>query len=177
MKFIDWYYSTWLGGKHLEFLLWLDTKRKIKVNYLTPGEVQQIVREYSLISRGVVEVKSKVNSLVRARSKEEYRKTLEEIEDLLPLAERDPNSAEGQFANLIRRTYDTKSNIDVVTATDRAKMVEKKIQAVKELQEHKAQRDMLREVRKLHTEGKKDEADKLFKEWEDKYGRQRTRRR
>lgn len=172
-KLSNWYYGTTVGGWHLEFLLWLDRKRS-KPKFLTPGEVQQIIREYSLIDRGVTEMKLKVNSLVRSKNKEEYHKTLSQIENLIDFSKRDPNSAEGKFAEILKQTIVRKNKLgheqDVITATDRAKMIDKKIQQVYELQEHVVKRNMLRQIRKLRTEGKLEEADKLFKEWADKYG-------
>lgn len=174
LKFINWYYSTTLGGLHLEFLLWWDRKND-KPNYLSYREAQQIIRQYSLLDRGVTEMKQKVNLLVRAKSKEEYHAKLSEFDNLIDLAERDPDSAEGKFAALLKQSVVRKNNLgheqDVITATDRAHMIDKKIQAVKELQEHKAMRDMLRNIRNLRTEGKNKEADILFKEWQIKYGK------
>lgn len=171
-KILNWYYSTYVGGKHLELLLWLD--RRNDNYYLKPTEVQQIVRQYSLLDKGVKEIKSRVNTLVRSKTKEEYHSALSEIENLIDFAQRDANSAEGQFAELLRRTSVNK-NIDVVTATDRAKMIDKKIQYVYELQDHVVKRNMLREIRKLRNEGKNAEADKLMQEWQGKYGRQGSR--
>lgn len=168
-KFLNWYYSTALGGQHLEFLLWLD-RRTSKPKYLTPKEVQQIVRQYSLLDNGVKEVKNKINNLVKARTKEEYRATLSDIENLIDLAQKDTNSAEGQFANFLQQTVVRKGGQDITSATDRAKMIETKIQAVYELRDHIVMRNKLREIRKLRTEGKNEEADKLFQEWNKIYG-------
>lgn len=181
LKFLNWYYSTTLGGLHLEFLLWWDRKNPKPTYYLNPGEVQQIIRQYSLLDRGVTEMKHKVNALVRSKSKEEYHNKLTEIENLVDLAQRDPNSAEGKFAELLKQTVVRKNKLgqeqDVLTATDRAKMIDKKINQVYELQDHVVMRNKLREIRKLRTEGKNEEADKLFKEWNEKYGRQGSRHR
>lgn len=177
-KFLNWYYSSTLGGWHLEFLLWWDRKNP-EPTYLNFREVQQIIRQYSLLDRGVTEMKMKVNTLVRAKTKEEYHQTLNEIENLIDLAQRDPNSPEAKFAALLKQTAGRKNSLgqeqDVMTATDRAKMIDKKIQNVYELQDHVVMRTMLRNIRKLRTEGKTEEADKLFKEWNEKYGRQGSR--
>lgn len=173
-ELVNWYYSTALGGLHLEFLLWWDQKNE-KPSYLSYREAQQIIRQYSLLDRGVTEVKQKVNSLVRARSKEEYHSKLSEISNLVDLAQRDPNSAEGKFAELLKQTVVRKNSLgqeqDVITATDRARMINTKIKAVQELQEHKIMREMLRKIRNLRTEGNNETADLLFKEWQEKYGK------
>ena len=178
LRFTNWYYSTTLGGWHLEFLLWWDRKND-KPNYLSYREAQQIIRQYSLLDRGVTEVKQKVNALVRARSKEEYHAKLSEFDNLIDLAERDPDSAEGKFAALLKQTVVRKNNLgqeqDVITATDRARMIDTKIKAVYELQEHKIMRDMLRNIRNLRTEGKNEEANLLFKEWQEKYGKNKRK--
>lgn len=173
-KLQDWYFSTYLGGKHLELLLWWDSKNPTST-YLSTRETNQIIRKYSLIDRGVTEMKQKVNALVQARSKEEYHSKLKEIENLIDLAQRDPNSAEGKFAEFLKQTVARKNKLgneqDVITATDRARMIDTKIKAVYELQDHKVMREQLRKIRNLRTEGKNEEADKLFKEWNAKYGR------
>lgn len=179
LKLTNWYYSTALGGRHLEFLLWLDSKRDTRTNYLSYREAQQIIRQYSLVDRGVTEMKSKVNALIRARTKEEYHAKLSEFDNLIDLAERDPDSAEGKFAALLKQTVVRKNSLgqeqDVMTATDRARMIDTKIKAVQELQQHKAMRDMLRSIRNLRTEGRNEEADLLFKEWQEKYGKNKRK--
>lgn len=174
LKFQNWYYSTTLGGWYLEFLLWWDRKND-QPSYLSYRETQQIIRQYSLLDRGVTEMKGKINTLIRARTKEEYHEKLSEIENLISLAERDPDSPEGKFAEILRQTTVRKNNLgneqDVITATDRARMIDTKIKAVYELQDHKVMRDQLRTIRNLRTEGKNEEADKLMKEWQTKYGK------
>lgn len=177
----DWYYSSWLGGKHLEFLLWLDSRKQERNYYLTPQAAQQIIRQYSLLDRGVVEMKGSINKLVMSKSKEEYDALFKEVDNLIDFAAGDSESPQARLADLLRSVHVRKNKEgneqDVITATDRAKMIEKKIEGVREYQEHVKQRNMLREVRQLRTAGKNEEADKLFKEWQDTYGRSRTNNR
>ena len=62
-KLINWFYTTRLGGLYFDFLLWSDRRKERKqLRYLTPKEIAQVVRQYSLIREGVKEVKSKVHS-------------------------------------------------------------------------------------------------------------------
>lgn len=169
-RFLGWFCGTFLGGLFFEFLLWLD-RRKERKHFLNYKEVAQIIREYSLLDEGMKQIKTKVNSLIVTKSADEYNKLLLEIEDMVTLAERDTNHPKSQLADLLRDMYTKKGNQDIVTLTDRAKMVDQRIQDMYELQNHVAKRQLLREIRKLRTEGNNEKADELKKEYDTKYGR------
>lgn len=175
------YYSSWLGGKHLEVLLWLDYRKSRKNYKLTPSEVQQVIRKYSLLNQGVIEMKYSINNLLKSRTKEEYDNLFREVDNLIEFAQESKDSEKAKAIEFVR-TAAVKKNKDgieqdVITATDHAKMIEKKIEHVKEWQEHTKKRNMLREVRKLKAAGLNEEADKLFKEWQVLYGSARTNNR
>lgn len=176
-KLKDLYYSSWFGGKHLELLLWLDN-RKTNTNYLTYKETQQIVRQYSLLNQGVLDMKATINNIVKSKNKEEYHNFLIKKENLISLAEGNENSSKGHLSKILKNIHVNKNKEgheqDVITATDRAKMIQKKIEFVYELQEHVKQRNMLREIRKLRQTGQKTEADKLFEKWQEIYGNSRS---
>lgn len=172
LKFKDWFYGTWLGGKYLELLLWLDEVNSTDdIRYLTPKEMAQIIRESSKISEGTVLMKQNINKLVASKDKNEYHKVLSEIDELIQFAQGDDKSVQGHFAAIARQMYVKKGSQDIVTATDRAKMIDQRIQDMYELQEQRARQGMWRQIRKLRTEGKLIEADKLQEEWMKKYGR------
>lgn len=100
-KLVNWFYSTWLGGLYFELLLWLDRRNEKKqLRYLTPKEMAQIVRQYSILGEGVKEIKSKVNTLIQSRNKEEYDKVLKEIDDMVVLAELKPDDPKAQMNTL-----------------------------------------------------------------------------
>lgn len=170
-RVINWLYTTWLGGVYFDFLLWLDRrKEKKRLRYLTPKEVAQVVRQYSLVGEGVKEVKSKIHTLVQSRTKEEYEKTLSEINDMVALAERGANAPQSQVTNFLKSNMDF-SNSDIKTTTDRAKMVEKRISDMYELQEDRLKRVALRAIRTANKQGNTELANKLQEEWMNKYGR------
>lgn len=173
-RFLGWFYGTFLGGLFFEFLLWVD-RRKERKHFLNYKEVAQIVREYSLLDEGMKQIKSKVNSLIVTKSADEYNKLLLEIEDMVTLAERDTNHPKSQLADLLRDMYTKKGNQDIVTLTDRAKMVDKRINDMKELQQDKLKRQLLRKIRKFRIEGNTEEVEKLEQEFKEKYGRTNTR--
>jgi ribosomal protein L17 len=137
---------------------------------LTPKEMAQVIRQYSLIGEGVKEVKHKVHALVQSRTKEEYEKTLSEIQDMVTLAERDANAPQSQVTSFLKSNMDF-SNSDIKSTTDRAKMVEKRINDMYELQEDKLKRTALRQIRQANKEGNTELANKLQEEWMKKYGR------
>lgn len=168
---MDKFYATFLGGFYLEFLLWLDGTRDDK-KYLTPKQMAQIVRESSKLAEGTLAIKTKVNALLSSRNKAEYELRLSEIQDLLPLSEyQDTNSSRATYVNFLRSIGDTSKIVDVETATDRAKMIDKKIEAVYELQDYNAKRQLAKSIKKLTLEGNQEEANKLRQEFKRKYGR------
>jgi hypothetical protein len=164
-KLINWFYTTWLGNLYFELLLWLDRRNEKKqLRYLTPKEMAQIVRQYSLLGEGVKEVKSKVNTLIASRTKEEYDKVLKEIDDMVTLAEREANDPKAQFASFLKSNMDF-SNSDIKNTTDRAKMINKRIDDMKELHKDIEKRRKLRLARQLRKEGKLQDALEIEKEF------------
>lgn len=170
-KLINWFYTTRLGNLYFEFLLWRDRQNdRASLRYLTPKEIQQIVRQYSILGEGVKEVKGKVNKLVESRTKEEYDKVLREIEDMVSLAERDTEDPKAQFVTFLKSRMDLTPS-DIKSVTDRAKMVERRINDMKELQDHKVKRDLIKSIRKAKKDNNLELADKLEQEFKEKYGR------
>lgn len=170
----NWFYGTYLGGLYFEFLLWLDRRNKPS-KLLTPKEMAQIVRESNKTYDGVSELKSKVRSLVESNTSEEYHKTMCEIEDMMSLSYGDPNSDKAKFASLLRNTYDLKKIVDIENNTERAKMVDKRIEDMHELHNHIAKRNLLREIRSARVEGNSEQANKLEQEFLTTYGRSNSR--
>lgn len=173
-RLLTWFFSTSLGGLYFEFLLWLDRKRSNPTKYLTPKEMAQIVRESNKTYDGVSKVKKKIKELVNSKSSEEYHKILCEIEDLTKLATYEEGTSQAQFSKLLRSTYDLK-NKDIITHTDKAKMIDKRIQDMRELWDDKNKRQLLRGIRQARKEGNTELADKLQTEFNNKYGRSGTR--
>jgi hypothetical protein len=165
------FYGSFLGGLYLELLLWLDRKGEDK-KYLTPKQMSQIIRESSKLAEGTLAIKKKVNALVNSRTKEEYELTLSQLSDLLPLSEyEDRNSARAKYTEFLSKVGNVKKIVDVENATDRAKMIEKKIEATYELQAHVAKRNLLRELRKARVNKDEALAATLEKQYKEKYGR------
>lgn len=172
MSLKDWFYSTWAGGAYLEFLLWVDRRKSPKeTRYLTPKEMATIIRESHKIAEGTELMKQRINNLVTSKDKAGYEVALSGVEELIQFAKGDSNTAQGQFAAIARQMYVKKGSQDIVTATDRAKMVDQRILDMYELQDQRARQQMWRKIRKLRNEGKMHEADGLLKEWRTKYGR------
>jgi len=170
-KIMDKFYATFLGGFYLEFLLWLDGTRDEK-KFLTPKQMAQIVRESNKLAEGTLAMKTKVNALLSSKTKGEYEVRLSEIQDLLPLSEyQDANSTRATYVKFLRSIGDTTKIVDVENATDRAKMIDKKIDAVYELQDYNAKRQLAKAIKKHIQEGNQEEADKLRQEFKRKYGR------
>lgn len=170
-KIMDKLYSTFLGGLYLEFLLWLDGTKNEK-KYLTPKQMAQIIRESSKLAEGTLAIKTKVNALLSSKTKGEYEVRLSEIQDLLPLSEyQDANSTRATYVNFLKSIGDVTKIVDVENATDRAKMIDRKIEAVYELQRYNEKRKLAKDIKELVALGNTEMANKLKDELRKKYGR------
>jgi pyruvate/2-oxoglutarate/acetoin dehydrogenase E1 component len=171
-KILNLFYGTYLGGLYFDFLLWLDRKSNKKaIKYLTPKEMATIVKESNKIHTGVAIIKQKVNSLVNSKSREEYHEILCEIEDLTTLSHRNNTSEVAKFSKMLRDTYVKKGNKDITTHTEMAKMIDQRIEDIKELWEHQAKRQLLRDIRKAGAASDTQLLNKLQLEYKSKYGR------
>lgn len=169
-KILYWFYSTWLGGKYLEFLLWKDGQNE-KVEMTNSKQVNEIViqAQQLLYKEGIANIKKKVNSIVNSGTKEEYDQKLKGLEDLMPLAERDDEKLK-QVKQALFQAYVVKDK-DIKNSTDFAKMIDQKIEDTKKLWAHKEKRDILRKIRKLKTSGEMEQAAQLEQEFFNRYGR------
>lgn len=172
-RVMNWIYSTWIGDLYFKYLVWLDSKDdKSNIRYLTPGEAATIIREYSLVAEGVIKVKGKVNKLVSAKSKEEYHRVLNEIENMVLLASdpADEDPARAQFANVIRQMAVKKGNRDIVTPQDKLNMIHQRIEDYNELHAHINKRTLMRQLRKAKQNNDLEEVKRLELEFQEKYG-------
>lgn len=169
-RLLHWFYSTWLGGKYLEFLLWIDEQNEPQ-RVITPQEVQQIViqAQQLLYREGVANIKRRVNSIVNAKTKEEYDEKLKQLEDLMPLAEREDDKLK-EMKQALFRAY-VKTGKDIKNSKDHARMIEQKIEDTKRLWKHKEKRELLRKIRKLKVSGDLQQAQELEQEFFEKYGK------
>jgi antitoxin component HigA of HigAB toxin-antitoxin module len=177
----------WFIGLYYEFLLWLDNFQGSDTNVgtifggnsgITNKEVSRAVLEIQKIAyrEGVGRIKNKVNTLVAARTGEEYHKVLSEIENLMDFAkETDPKKLE--LMRILRQAVVFTGDRDIKTSTDKAKAVQKRIEHYQELGEHIQSRTMLRAIRKAHNEGNFELASSLEKAWKEKYGKIYRKRR
>ena len=168
---MNWLYSTYLGSLYLEFLLWLDSKKtKTPTKFLTPKEIAQVIRSYNLVSEGVTKMKYAINDLVNSKSKEEYNNILYQIENMLTFADEEANTDKAQLVYSLKEIYTKKGNKDIITATDRAKMIDQRINDMKELCDDKAKRQLLRDIRKAGEAKNTQLLSKLQTEFKTKYG-------
>ncbi len=178
--------KNWITGKYYEFLLWHDNisgNSDVSIGPIFGGstfkvspEVAQAVLELREIAyrEGVGKIKHKINTLVKVKTKDEYHRVLSEIEDLIDLArETDPKKI--QLMQILRGEVVFTGGKDIKTSLDKAKMIDRRIGHFKELSTHIESRNMIRAIRKAEREGNKEEALKLQKEWQEKYGYKKRR--
>ena len=165
-----WFWSTWLGGKYLEFLLWLDEQNGPEP-VVNIQEVHQIViqAQQMLYREGIANIKKKVNAVVSARTKEEYDAKLKEIVDLIPLAVSE-NAEVSKLKAALYHAY-VKKGKDIKTTADHARMIESRIDDYKELREANEKRRLLRDIRRHRKLGNNSVAEKLEQEFTERYVR------
>jgi hypothetical protein len=168
-KILILFYSSWIGCKYLEFLLWLDDQNSTNTtNYIGINRVV-IEAQKVLYREGIIQIKRKVKSVLEARDKKEYDKALKELTDFLPLAERDSEEAR-KLREALYSVY-VKKEKDIKTSTDYAKMIDTRIEDYKELQFHNEKRSLLKQIRKLRRDGELTKALEKEEEFKIKYGR------
>ena len=169
-KIVNWLYSTWLGDLHLRYLIWRDSRAEVGPRYLTPKEMATVIKEYSLVAEGVTKVKKKVNALVASQSKEEYHRILSELENMIDLSEDDTDSAKAKFSQIVRDISVKKGNKDIVTSQDKLNMIHQRIDDYKELHQHQAKRNLMRQLRKARQDKNQELIQQLETELREKHG-------
>lgn len=168
-KIIQKFYLSKLGGWYLEFISWYDDKFN-KYEYSTTFETRQIIRHAQTLAytRGIKNLRNKVNDLVNVKDKKEFDTKLKEIE-LITLATEEKESTRVQF--LKQQNSGVKKTKDIENAIDRTRMIEKRIKHFKELQEFNQSRSLLKEIRKQRREGNEARAKVLEGQWKTRYGK------
>lgn len=166
----QWFWGTWLGGKYLEFLLWLDDQNESQP-VISHKEVQQIViqAQQMLYTEGIRNIKKKVNGIVTARTKEEYDAKLKELEDLMPLAEGEKGELSKLKSALL--AAHVRHGKDIKTDSDHARMINKRIGDYQELREANEKRRLIRDIRRHRKLGNDSVADQLEQEFKKRYAR------
>lgn len=168
---VEWFYRTKLGNWYLGFLLWVD-KNNEPERVVPKHEVNQlmITAQQFAYKEGIRNIKKHVNSLVKAKTKDEYQAVLSQIEDLMRYAK----SESEEKAKLTQALYNAwvfTGGRDIKNPTERAKMIDKRIKDYKELQEHTNKRKLIRQIRQARKEGDEAKAKELEKKWKEKYGK------
>jgi len=167
-RFLQYLWGTWLGGKYLEFLLWKDEQNGSEP-VVSHYEIHQIIiqAQQLLYKEGILEIKRKVGAVVNAKTKEEYEKALQNIEDLIPLARKEDDKHR-ELRAILHKSYIRKDK-DIKNALDHAKMIDQRIEDYKELREHKKKRELLRSIREHRKLGNKETVQKLEQEFKKHY--------
>lgn len=161
----------WFYGKYLELLLWLD-KKYPKNTFSSTNLTQIIISSQQLkYTRGMELVKNKINSLVSFKNKKEYERVLKGVEDLVVLAE--DNAERGKMLESLKLTMDLSSK-DIKTDLDKAKMIEKRIEDYRKLQNFKVKKELLKRIRKAKQENDLELVQQLELEWKLTYGRKNS---
>lgn len=171
--FMRFFYTSRIGGLYFEFLLWLENRRlKREIEYSIPTHViPQIVKSsiQELYIIGIKRIKSKLVDLTEAKTKEEYKKVLSELKEIISLSVR-PDKNRQKYIDNLKRVYVYKDK-DIKNNVDKARMIERRINDYKELHNHILQRNLRREIRKAVKNGDQKTAKKLEKEWIEKYAK------
>jgi len=164
-KLARMFYTSYLGNLYFNFLIWWDyykSKRK-PIGYSSSAHRVVISATKAAYEQGLKQVKTKVAEAINAVDGN-HDKALHQIGDIIELAEKDYKSE----IEILKKMH-VKNGQDVKNDTDKAKMIDQRIQDYKELHRFKEERTILRQIRKAKTDGNIELADKLTKEWQDKY--------
>lgn len=146
---IKWFLNSKLGEWYLLFLMWLEerklTKQRRNFKHIKPGMV--IVKKQELLIEGVKQIKQRINSIVKIKTKEEYDAILQSIQDLSQFANCELNSQHANQINALHRAW-VYQHCDIKSELDRMLMVEKRIKDYAQLHKHIEQRQKLRQARK-----------------------------
>ncbi len=170
-KIKKYFYSSFLGDWYFSFLLWLDkinNKDKIPLDLTTTKIVIQA--EKMAYARGIKKIKTKIKELTACKNIEEQEKVLQELQDLMVLAEETGDSKKRR-QEVLKAMY-VRNGHDLKNDTEKAKMMRDRIEDMKKYREAKEFRDLTRALRKARQENDKD----LIEELEEKWNELRKRR-
>jgi hypothetical protein len=129
-----------------------------------PHYEDETQRKYA---EGLFEVKRKINSLVNAKTKEEYNKVLLEVKEIIPLA-REETKEQKAIRKALERVY-VRYGADVKSEADKSRMILERIHHFEELRVYKEERVLISKIKAAKKLGQEDIAKTLEKEWKEKY--------
>lgn len=181
-KFIDrmlrFFYTTKVGEYYIYILLWYDNlKFRKEVKNRSNAYAAKIVANATQMAyeEGIRVVRTKVKRALKSYDEEEFDKTLKSFgEGLINLADGTKNSGDVIRAEILWKAYVKPSTKDVVSESDRAKMVQERISDYIELRNHKLKRDLLRKIRKAWSDGNEALAQELQREFNERFSRSKT---
>jgi len=156
----------------MEFLLWLD-ELKGPEPVVPHQELHQIIvaAQQFAYREGISNIKKHINSLVKSKTKDEYTNILKGIEDLMVHAKHKNSSEKEALTQALYKVYVFTGGKDIKGAKDRAKMIEKRIQHYKELQQDVLKRKLLRQIRVVKKGSDQILLAQLEQEFKEKYGK------
>lgn len=175
--------KNWFLGKYFQLLLKLDEYDSstnnshdhdsfgIGYNNKTNIELNNIVINIQKIAyrEGIGNIKNHVNSIIKAKTPEEYNRVLTEIGDLMEYAKAPGTELDILKKNLYNLHIKTGGK-DIKSNKDKAKMINKRIEDFNELKSHKKKRQLLRDIRQAKVNGDTDLHEKLQKQWREYNG-------
>ena len=161
------FYTSFIGNWYFNFLLWWDRikfEQDLKINYSSKNKVVLSAKQVAY-EEGIKTIKQRIGSLVEIKSKDEYEKVLSEVKELISLARYENKDADYLYKLYVKKDRDIHNN------TDKAKMVETRINHYKELQKFNEERELIKQIKKAKKEGDINLSKELEKQWTKKYGR------
>jgi len=169
------FYTSFLGNIYFNILLWYDNfierrqRRKNLPNFTTKQIIKQTNQMYYDI--GIKQIKTKINTLTKTATKEEYERVLSELKELLSLAALAPEDKQ-ELSDILYKVA-VKKGKDINNDIELAKMVNTRISHFNELQQHKIKRELNKRIRIAYKAGDVNLANDLIQEFKSKYGRSR----
>jgi hypothetical protein len=140
------FYTSYLGLIYFNILLWWDKKKFDKELARRPSNIATKIA-YNAVkasyNEGISKIKGEVAKLIQSRSKDEYERVLNNINDMLSLAQ----SERKEEIESLKKVYLYKDK-DIQNDTDKARMINSRINDYKDLHKHIEKRNKLRKERK-----------------------------
>lgn len=157
------------------YKMWADKKEieddfKQALNFAGLGNRNIMMQdEERQIAEGVIAMKVAINSLLKNKSAKSYDKTLRDIDNLLKYAQ-DVGSKQQKTILDLRKSIVVFKEKDLKSKEDKQKMINIRLNHYNQLHSKKLARDLIRQERQARKAGNSELADKLLKEWKEKYG-------
>jgi len=171
------FYNSFLGEIYIRIVLWWDYRKfRLELKRRPPREAASIVMSMSQMyyTEGLRGMRDKVHKLVNTKDSEEFDKGMKELDDFIALADNTKNKGDIEAAKLWKVML-VNTGADIKNEEAKTRMIQGRIADYKELQNYKLEKNFIRNIKTARESGNSKLADKLEKEWHEKFRRSKRK--